>query len=74
MLFEGEGAQMTATSGRIVQTPTGNKPYKVILGHTGTADSEQGVETMREGEALIRLEMPTPPTRDRLRDQPAADA
>jgi hypothetical protein len=65
---------MAATSGRIVQTPRGNKPYKVVLGHEGAADTEQGVETMREGEALIREEMPTPPKRNRSRDQPRGNA
>lgn len=62
---------MAATSGRIVQTPTKKKPYKVVLRHEGSGDTEQAVETMREGEALIRDETPAPPKRNTLRDQPA---
>jgi hypothetical protein len=31
--------------------PTNKKPYKVVLEHEGSADTEEGVETMREGEA-----------------------
>lgn len=65
---------MAATSGRIVKTPTKEKPYKVVLEHSGSADTDQGVETMREGEALIREETPTPAERDTSRDQPAPDA
>lgn len=64
---------MAATRGRIVKTPTKGKPYKVVLEHAGSADTDQAVETMREGEALIREETPTPPERDTSRDQPASD-
>jgi hypothetical protein len=63
---------MAATRGRVVQTPTEAKPYKVVLEHEGGADTEQGVETMREGEALIREKTPKPPKRDRTRDRSAA--
>ncbi len=62
---------MTATRGRVVQTPTEDRPYKVVLEHEGSADTEQGVETMREGEALIREKTPRPPKRDTSRDRPA---
>ena len=62
---------MTATRGRVVQTPKKKKPYKVVLEHEGGSDTEQGVDTMREGEALIREETPTPPERDTSRDPPA---
>ena len=65
---------MTAISGRIVQTPTKKKPYKVVLKHEGSLDTEQDVETIREGEALIREETPTPPKRNTSRDRPAGDA
>ena len=65
---------MTVISGRIVQTQTKKKPYKVVLKHEGSLDTEQDVETMREGEALIREETPTPPERNTSRDRPAGDA
>jgi hypothetical protein len=61
---------MTATRGRVVQTPTRDKPYKVVLEHEGGADTEHMVTTMREGEALIRRETPTPAPRDTSRDRP----
>ncbi|WP_375428927.1 hypothetical protein [uncultured Sphingomonas sp.] len=64
---------MATTRGRIVQTPLKKKPYKVVLEHGGGTDTEEGVETMREGEALIREEMPAPPERDTSRDRPASD-
>lgn len=63
---------MAATRGRVVKVPTKDKPYKVVLEHEGTADTEQAVETMREGEALIREETPTPPERDLSRNPPAS--
>lgn len=65
---------MAATRGRIVKTPTKKKPYKVVLEHEGGFATERGVDTMREGEAIIREETPTPPARDTTRDQPNGDA
>jgi len=64
---------MAATRGRVVQTPTKEKSYKVVLEHEGSVDTEHGVDTMREGEALIREETPTPPKRDTSQDRPAFD-
>ena len=65
---------MTAMRGRVVRTPRGEKPYKVVLEHDGRVDTEQAVHTIREGEALIRKETPTPPGRDTSRDRPRSDA
>jgi hypothetical protein len=65
---------MAATRGRIVQTPTKAMAYKVVLEHDGALDTEHPVSTMREGEALIRLETPTPPERDASRDRPLQDS
>lgn len=64
---------MSATRGRVVQTPTKKQPYKVVLEHESSGDTEQGVETMREGEALIKEETPRPAKRDTSRDRPASD-
>lgn len=64
---------MAATRGRVVQTPTKAKPYKFVLEHEGRVDTEQSVATMREGEALIKEETPTPPERDTSGDRPASD-
>ena len=65
---------MVATRGRIVRTPTGEKPYKVVLEHEDGPDTEAPVSTMREGEALIRLETPAPPARNTSRDRPSIPA
>jgi hypothetical protein len=65
---------MAATRGRIVRTPAKARPYKVVLEHEGAPDTEAPVSTMREGEALIRLETPAPPTRSTLRDRPSIPA
>jgi hypothetical protein len=65
---------MTATRGRVVQTPAERKPYKVVLEHEAGKDTEHAVSTMREGEALIAQETPKPPERDTTRDQPAPAA
>ena len=65
---------MAASGGRIVQTPTAAKPYKVVLEHDGSPDTEHRVQTMREGEALISEETPNPPKRSTLMDRPASDS
>jgi hypothetical protein len=65
---------MSAKRGRVVQTRTSEKPYKVVLEHDGSADTEHPVSTMREGEAFIRLETPAPPARDTSRDRSLHDA
>lgn len=65
---------MVATRGRIVQTPAKDKPYKVVLEHEDGKDTEKPVTTMREGEALIKDETPTPPKRDKQFDRDASEA
>jgi hypothetical protein len=52
---------MTVTSGRVVVTPGEVKPYKVVLEHARTNDTEHAVATVREGEAFIRSELPAGP-------------
>jgi hypothetical protein len=66
-----EGGHMQAKSGHIVQTHEATKPYKVVLKHEDGEDTEQACATIREGEALIRRNTPTPPKRDASRDQDA---
>ena len=68
------GAHVEAARGRVVQTPTKKKPYKVILEHESGEDTEKPVSTMKEGEAVIKQATPTPPERDTSRDEPAPDA
>jgi hypothetical protein len=68
------GSVEAATGGRVVTTPEERKPYKVILEHDGGPDTEEPVATVKEGEDLIKQEMPTPPERDKTRDTPPSAA
>ena len=65
---------MAATRGRVVRTPTKDKPYKIVLEHDGSADTEVSVNSMREGEAMIRKQLPARPERNRSRDRPSTIA
>lgn len=65
---------MAATGGYVVLTPGEKEPYKVVLEHEGKDDTEQPVATVKEGEALIEQETPSPPKRDTMFDHPAYDA
>ena len=47
-----------ADNSRIVRTPDGQSPYKVVFEPEHLAAGEFPVETMREGEALIREKSP----------------
>ena len=62
---------MTLKRSRVVLTPGAELPYKVVLEHEDGA-TEYPVATVREGEALIRDNLPrTPPPRiDKLRESP----
>jgi hypothetical protein len=51
---------MAATSGRVVVTPEQIQPYKVVLEHAHSNDTEHAVASVREGEAIIRSEVPIP--------------
>jgi hypothetical protein len=62
-----EGSHMHAKSGRIVQVS--RDIFKVVLTHEDGSETEQPCVTMRDGEAIIRRNTPTPPARDVSRDQ-----
>ena len=64
-------ARVRAKSGHIVRTYDAKEPYKIVFKHEDGADSEQACATIREGEAIIRRNTPTPPKRDASRDQDA---
>lgn len=51
---------MLLRSSQIVLTPSDSKPYKVVLLCETRGWSEYPVATIREGEALIRGNLPTP--------------
>jgi hypothetical protein len=60
---------MGVIGGRVVRTPDGKQPYKVVLEHEGdVANSEHPVATVREGETLIREKSPAPPAGDTMRE------
>ena len=49
---------MPVRTGRVVVTPGGSTPYKVILEHHPSGFSEYPVSSIKEGEALIRGRLP----------------
>ena len=51
---------MTVTGGRVVVTPGEAQPYKVVLEHEETDDTEHPVATVSEGETYIRSKRPRP--------------
>ena len=51
---------MTVIRGRVVVTPGEAQPYKVVLEHEQTADTEHPVSTVSEGEIYIRSQGPLP--------------
>ncbi len=60
---------MSIIGGRVVKTPSQNKPYKVVLEHDGaTPDTEHPVDSIREGETLIREKSPSPPGPELMRE------
>ena len=63
---------LTVVRGHMVRTPTKPKPYKAVLEHRHGASTEHPVDSMREGEALIRDRTPRPAPRNLLRDAPAS--
>ena len=66
-----EGGHMHAKSGYIVQTREAEEPYKVVFSHDDGPDTEQACRTIREGQAIIRRNTPTPPSQNTFRDQEA---
>jgi hypothetical protein len=45
---------MSVKHGRVVVTPDQDQPYKVIIEHEGDQFTEHPVQSVREGEDLIR--------------------
>jgi hypothetical protein len=48
---------MPVKSGRVVLNRGGEKPYKVLLEHEPSGQSEHLVDTVAQGEALIRARL-----------------
>jgi hypothetical protein len=63
-----EGGHMHAESGSIVQSYGDTRSLKVVFKHANGDVTEQACTTIREGEAIIRRNTPTPPNRDASRD------
>lgn len=63
---------MRIKTGRVVQTPGLEMPYKVVFQDEGGCSEDHPVATIREGEALMRRWLlpptPEPPQRVRLPD------
>ena len=72
--WDNEGGHMSSTAGRIVRTPGGALPYKVVMSHCGGTETERGFATMREAEAFIRRNTPIPAARRALYDRDAPGA
>jgi cold shock CspA family protein len=69
--WDNEGGHMSSTSGLVVSTPAGKLPYKVILKHERSDETECSFSTMREAEAYIRRNTPRPIAYNTVRDQEA---
>jgi hypothetical protein len=69
--WSNEGGHMHANCGYIVQTRDAPQPYKVVFEHEDGPNTEHVCATMREGQAIIRANTPTPPSPSTLRDQEA---
>jgi hypothetical protein len=63
---------LTVVRGHMVRTPTKPKPYKAVLENEQGGRTEHPVETMREGEALIRDKSPVRAPRNPGRDSPTS--
>ena len=55
---------MTVTGGRVVVTPGEAQPYKVVLEHERSSDTEHPVATVSDGETYIRANRPPPAPAD----------
>lgn len=68
-----EGGHMSSRFGRIVRTTDADLPYKVILTHDQSADTECSFATMREAEAFIRRNTPRPKAHSTFWDRDAPE-
>ena len=69
--WDNEGGHMNSTAGRVVRTPRGVMPYKVVLTHDVGPATEYAFATMQEAEAFIRRNTPRPAARCSLFDRAA---
>ena len=67
-----EGGHMSAKSGYMVETRSSKQRYKAVLNHELGPQTEHAFSTIREGEAFIRRNIPTPPAPDTSRDETEA--
>src|ERR1044071_2251394 len=71
--WDNEGGHTGPLRGRVVCTPAARFPYKVVLTHTGHADTARAFGSIREAEAFIRRNTPAPAPRSTLYDRAAGD-
>jgi cold shock CspA family protein len=69
--WDNEGGHTSSTSGLVVSTPNGELPYKVILRHERSEQTERSFGSLRQAEAYIRRNTPTPAPYNTSRDQEA---
>jgi len=69
--WHNEGGHITFSGGRVVHTPDGESPYKVVLSNDGGGFAEPSFATIREAEAFIRRNTPLPAARCTLFDRAA---
>lgn len=67
--WDNEGGHMSSTSGLVVSTPGAELPYKVVLRHESSPDTERAFSTMQECEAFIRRNTPRPAAYKTAHDQ-----
>lgn len=65
---------MSAVAGRVVRTPDAELPYKAVMTHNGSADTERAFATVQECEAFIRRNTPVPALRCTVYDRGSPEA
>jgi hypothetical protein len=66
-----EPGHMSSRFGRIVRTADARLPYKAILTHDQSAETDCSFATMREAEAFISRNTPRPKSRSTFWDREA---
>ena len=71
--WHNEGGHVNHMDGVVVSMPGGVMPYKAVLTSSATDQSEECFATIREAEAFIRRNTPTPVSRPTSFDRAARE-
>jgi hypothetical protein len=71
--WDNEGGHVNHMDGVVVSMPGGVMPYKAVLTNSAADQSEKCFATIREAEAFIRRNTPTPISRSTLLDRAAGE-